>query len=245
MLRRVGSAGVLTRRIKTWSRDLRTWELHERIGEEMVEEKESVIRWNHIAGLYFDWRNIRAVWIGLGLAALITETIIFLAAVGSIKNKLEFFGILLAVFFGILFVVLLCYWFLAWLQGGVHERLYTLEGNILSEERVPHKTWRMKIVRAIVPFMMLFATRPGQALALRRLLYDKDNQKKSVDLTKVKNLAENKANGIITLKTHSNDFEIRISSADFDMVADEIKARLLKKTSSRKKRKAPTSAENT
>lgn len=211
----------------------------------MVEEKESVIRWNHIAGLYFDWRNIRAVWIGLGLAALITETIVFLAAVGSMKNKLEFFGIMFAVFVGILFVVLLCYWFLAWLQGGVHERLYTLEGNLICEERVPHKKWRMKIVRAIVPFMMIFATRPGQAMALRRLLYDKDNQKKLVDLTKVKNLAENKANGIITLKTHSNDFEIRISSADFDRVAGEIKARLQKKTSSRKKRKAPKSAENT
>ena len=122
-----------------------------------------------------------------------------------------------------------CLFIWAWANGGVDEWAYEMNKSGIRGRKIVHKPKRMKVLRALAWIAMFMPAKPGQKMALRRLLYDNSEKEKHVDLVMLRGVSGDEKKGKISIDTFNGATDIFVPLDDYAEVLEYIEGRLPKK----------------
>ena len=181
---------------------------------------EKTYSWTHTVRLYRETGRLFAVLKALAVAIAITFALVQLLCIRAMSaafflSQCKTWGF---IFSGMLILALTGYYLWAWAHGGVEEWEYEMDEAGISGRRVVHKAWRMKLFRGLGWVLMLAPGKPGQKMALRKMLYDNSRQTVEISFASVKEVTSDEAKGEIVFRTKGGAKEISVPREDFAAV---------------------------
>ena len=201
----------------------------------MERDNKGVMKWVHTTHLYHEWywSSAKTCLKAFGLTAVIPFvffTVILGFADGFSLNSLVLQGkIWGGVFLLLCLLTFPCLFVWAWANGGVDEWAYEMDKSGIRGHKIVHKPGRMKFLRALAWIAMLMPAKPGQKMALRRLLYDNSEKEKHVDLVMLRGVSGDEKKGKISIDTFNGATEIFVPRDDYAEILEFIEGRLPKK----------------
>jgi len=208
----------------------------------MERDEKGIMKWVHTTHLYREWYWLSAKACLKAFALTAVIPFVFFTVILGFADGFSLDGLVLqgkiwgGVFLLLCVLTFPCLFVWAWANGGVDEWAYEMDKSGIRGRKIVHNPGRMKILRALAWIAMLMPTKPGQKMALRRLLYDNSEKEKYVDLVMLRSVSGNEKKGTISIDTFNGATEISVPLDDYAEVLEFIEGRLPRKKGNKGKR---------
>ena len=201
----------------------------------MERDEKGVMKWVHTTHLYREWywHSAKVCLRAFALTAAIP--FVFFTVILGFADEFSLDSLVLqgkiwgGVFLLLCVLTFPCLFIWAWANGGVDEWAYEMNKSGIRGRKIVHKPKRMKVLRALAWIAMFMPAKPGQKMALRRLLYDNSEKEKHVDLVMLRGVSGDEKKGKISIDTFNGATDIFVPLDDYAEVLEYIEGRLPKK----------------
>lgn len=203
--------------------------------KEMEHDEKGVMKWVHTTHLYREWywHSAKVCLEAFALTAAIP--FVFFTVIIGFADEFTLDGLVLqskiwgGVFLLLCVLTFPCLFIWAWANGGVDEWAYEMDKSAIRGRKILHNPGRMKVLRAFAWIAMFMPAKPGQKMALRRLLYDNSEKEKYVGIVRLKSVSGDEKNGKISIDTFNGATEIFVPHDGYAEVLEYLEGRLAKK----------------
>ena len=117
-----------------------------------------------------------------------------------------------------LFMVIgtLAFYIWAWAHGGKETWEYEMDADGVRAHRLPVKPGRLKALRALTLFAMMFSKRPGQTMVMSQTLRDTTLTRFDLPFAKATGIDPQRGEGRIIVKTGRGEESVAVPEAVFD-----------------------------